>query len=489
MAEYGRVLALIESRRGRLEALEERASRGSMADVIETLLAQTVGTVRYTVQPYEFEAKQVLERLYRLELQRKLDRAFWYYFATGLGGIAITPLGLRVVDPKRFAWDGDVDDPVRSYRVFEVSRDQLRGLARQLRVEEYEAEALALSVEGERVGVVEVYDHDVRHWEYCLVDGERVVARMPARWYEGHYLLTGRYRPRRLARATGLEGFPIGVTEHSRHHADYYDELYEATIRDTMQGTLLQAYLPGIDDEARERLVRNFRVVPLRQPQPAAFPLKEVNLGTVSAVRQQVNYELGMSSGAIGYARGVPMDVEYATEAAMIGQNAQVRVSRWADYHLQFVERVLEGARGYWSDLPLSLHRHFFKVGESWYGVERVYGDALRGRQVLVMAVSADFVEQRQQAVVLLSLLGKVLPALGGVVDVQGLTVELLRRLLWSHGIDPDEYLLSGGSAYSFLGDLSDGMAGDLSAVDGSVGGLGGVVGEVIGGGAVGGGS
>ena len=32
MAEYGRVLNLMESRRGRLEGLEERASRGSMAD-------------------------------------------------------------------------------------------------------------------------------------------------------------------------------------------------------------------------------------------------------------------------------------------------------------------------------------------------------------------------------------------------------------------------------------------------------------------------
>jgi hypothetical protein len=466
---YQDVLHAIELRRSRLESLEQRAACGSMADVIETLLAQTVGTVRFTLQPYDYQAYQVFEQLYRSELMRKLDKAFWFYFATGVGGIALTPLGIRVIDPKRFAWEGEIEDPPCTYRVFEVPREQLRTMARSLRVHEVEEAALWEQLEGERLQILEEYDHDTHTWRYHSLSGQRVLFEFPAKWYEGHYLLLGRYRPRqRGRRGNAMEGFPIGVTEHSRQHADYYDDLYEATVRDTMQGTLLQVYLPGVDDEARERLLWNFKVIPLRQPQPAAFPLKQIDLGTISAVRQQVNYELGMSSGAIGYARGIPMNVEYATEAALIGQNAQIRVNRWQDYHHQFIERVLEAARAHWADLPLEQHRHWFKVGTAWYGVRDRYGDALHDKQVIVPLVAQDFVEQRQKTILLMSILSKVLPAMAGTLDPRPLMVGLLRELLWTHGINPDDYLFIplGGEAYQNAGE-QNGLGIDLSTLGG----------------------
>ncbi len=174
-----------------------------------------------------------------------------------------------------------------------------------------------------------------------------MILRTPAEWFEGHLVIYGRHRPPIARLAHPKEKLPIGITEHVQHHADYYDDLYEATIREAMQGSLMQVYTAGIEDDSRERLLRNFKIIQLRQPQPAAFPLKSVDLGTLSAVRQQVNYELGMSSGAIGYARGVPMNVEYATEAAMIGQNASIRMSRLQDYLLQFVETCLENSLCY----------------------------------------------------------------------------------------------------------------------------------------------
>lgn len=437
--QIGKYVEELELRRGALERLEKRASKGVMADALEVLLAQTVGAIRFTILPYDYEAKQLFNKLYQQELRKRIEQAFWWYFACGVSGVAITPLGIRAIDPKAFNWVGDLEEPEASLREVYLTQASWERLRKQDGVLETSYDQREGNTDYQKI--YEVYSHDGKVWRY-YDESYRPLLEREASWYEGHYLLASRYRPRLRRVGAGFYRMPISIVEHTQHHADYYDDLYEAMVRDAIQGTLLQVYTPGIEEDSRERLKRNFAVIQLRQPQPAAFPLKTVDLSTISAVRQQVNYELGMSTGAIGYARGAPMDVRYATEAAMVGQFAQARYSRAQDYHLHFVEQVLESARGYYSNLSLERHRTWLRTENYHFGVTNLYADALAGRNIAVISTAQDYVAQRQQTLIVLSVAEKLLPLASELgIDMRALLKELIRRLLWSHDFDPDQFL------------------------------------------------
>lgn len=434
-------------RRTALERLEKRAATGVMADALETLLAQTVGAIRFTILPYDSDAKQLYSTLYQRELRRKIEQAFWWYLACGVSGIAITPLGIRPIDPKAFNWCGELDEPEYTIREIYIdpkhkellkrplSRAELTGLP------EVYSHSTEHSTPNPPILLYEVYNYDLKRW-YYYDEKSSLLWQRESSWYEGHIIIASRYRPRNVRRGNLQYRIPISVVEHTRRHADYYDDLYEATVRDAIQGTILQVYTPGLEEDSRERLKQNFGVIQLRQPQPAAYPLKNIDLGVISAVRQQVNYELGMSTGAIGYARGAPMDARYATEAAMIGQFAQTRYSRIMDYHLHFAEQVLESARGYYANLPLNRHRTWLQTPNYHFGVKHTYADALAGRKVSIITQAQDYIAQRQQTLVVLALAEKIAPIASQIgLDLQKLLKELIRRVLYTHDLDPDDYL------------------------------------------------
>lgn len=440
----GDLCSELKLRRAGLERLEARAAKGVMADALETLLAQTVGAVRFTLLPYDRDAKQLYNALYQRELRRKLEQAYWWYFACGVSGVALTPIGIRPIDPKTFNWFGELDEPEFTLREVYIHRQNLPLLKSPL-VEQHGLPERSYDSQpdghAEYLTLYEVYHHDRKRW-YYYDESYRLLFEREAGWYEGHLLLVSRYRPRLVRSGASFYRMPISLVEHTRRHADYYDDLYEATVRDAIQGTILQVYTPGVEEDSRERLKNNFKIVQLRQPQPATFPLKTIDLGTISAVRQQVNYELGMSTGAIGYARGAPMDVRYATEAAMVGQYAQARYNRAQDYHLHFAEQVLESARGYYAQLPLSRHRIWLRTERYHFGVTDTYGDALAGRTVSVISQAQDYIAQRQQTLVVLAIAEKIAPIASPLgIDIQKLLRELIRRILYTHDLDPDEYL------------------------------------------------
>lgn len=435
----------IELRHGALRKLENRAAQGVMADALETLLAQTVGAIRFTLLPYDREAKQLFNTLYQRELRRKLEQAYWWYFACGISGIAVTPLGIRPIDPKNFNWQGELDEPEYTLRKIHIRKEHEPLLKQGLAA--LEQEGLPETTEDAQrqhdayICLYELYDHDRKHWRYYDENYTPLFQR-EASWYEGHLLLASRYRPRDIRKGSGTYRMPISLVEHTRKHADYYDDLYEATVRDAIQGTILQVYTPGLEEDSRERMKRNFGIIQLRQPQPAAFPLKTIDLAVISSVRQQVNYELGMATGAIGYARGAPMEVRYATEAAMVGQYAQARFSRAQDYHLHFAEQVLENARGYYTHLPLTRHRTWLRTDNYHLGVKNTYGDALAGRTISIISQAQDYIAQRQQTLVVLAVAEKLAPIATQIgIDLQKLLRELIRRILYTHDFDPDDFL------------------------------------------------
>ncbi|MCS7261790.1 MAG: hypothetical protein NZ765_13615, partial [Anaerolineae bacterium] len=174
------------------------------------------------------------------ELRRKLEQAYWWYFACGVSGIAITPIGIRPIDPKTFNWHGELDEPELTLREIYIHKNHLPLLKQPLQqLEQHGLPEIRYDSQNHQTDYItlyEVYNHDTKRW-YYYTDTYTPLFEREASWYEAHILLTARYRPKLIRSRNAFYRMPISLVEHTRKHADYYDDLYDATVRDAIQGT------------------------------------------------------------------------------------------------------------------------------------------------------------------------------------------------------------------------------------------------------------
>ncbi len=449
----------IETHLAHLRDARALAHRKMVMDTIDILVASLIGGVDFLTEPDNRVADILFTTLWYRRVNELAERALRSWLVTGAGGLAITPLGISAMEGENFAPLGSWHEPIALIhrRVLLLDEAMQRFPRKHLR-EVATRYADALPPPAVRT-MSQFYNPPVVEIDVALHEGEwhfyaqdRLLGRKPLRNGEGFYLLLGEARADTGESAPELD-YPISILEKlrasfvGRHDQDLiadYEEALEALVALAKQQSLIFVRRGAVTDEAMiDLLERNYKVIWHVDQEPPVSSIMKASLQELLAVLEKLEQQMTSRTGVSPYQRGTTAPgIRYATEAALLQGNTNIRIQYLAHRVAQWLNDVVEAVREYFVWLaPEEQETVTFVVDgvTHTFGVAHPYADVLEGLKVTVGNMGFQDMMTRRQELLQAMQVASIVPTrydLGKLADA----------LLKTYRIDATEVLANAGA-------------------------------------------
>ena len=443
----------LESHRGHLQDMRSLASRSVVQDVLDILIASLIGGLDFLTEPDNRVADVLFTTLWRKRVERLAMRGVRSWLVTGVGGVAVTPLGVDSITAERFAPLGTWDDPTALIFRRILHLEDARKLFPAKHLGELAVRFRATLPAPVISGIGEFYNPQVVEIDEVLHNGEwhyychdRLLGTMPQVSDNDFYVLYGDTRE-----DTGEQGaatdFPVSTVEKLHGSMkigdvdlirDYEDALSALVALAKMQSLAFVRKGSIIDEQMVELLERNYKVIWHADADNPVSNVVRPSLQELLAALEKLEQQFTSRTGVSPYQRGVAApSIQYATEAALLQQNTNIRIQMLAHQIANWLNTVIEAVRQFWVWQPADEQESvsFIVDGTHYtFGAAMPYETVLRG--IKVTAGNLGFQDMMTRRMELLQAMQAA-----SIVPTRYDLGKLADALLKTYRIDPTEVM------------------------------------------------
>lgn len=421
---------LIDSREALVDELRTLSLSPYIHSVLQTFVAKIAGRMDFQVEgtPERVAvADAAFTAAWRKLVQPIVESAVRDYAVTGVGGLFVSPYGVRRLAPEDSTWLGTIEMPVGHVRRFSMPAVDARA--------RYGNHWDAADDE-DPIDLVEVYlQHEGRLFHISLSGEKKVVREWEDYPYDAHWLF-GVERPRNdVHYATGL---PLGLVEVCRDWIEVQQHISEAARFRMKRARLAQLNVASLTDaDSVESLRSSFRLIPAASPNPLIVPLDEVSPQEIAMFSDLAERKLSSLSGVGLYDLNVMPRTETATEVMYYAQLGSARAQYELERSRRWLGAVVQDFRRWLVRLPdedVPLVRVMVRDSEEVFGPHHHIRKALEGMRVTLVGAGWEDVLTRQQKAQMLLQLAL---AASQAFDVRAVIEEYLRAI----DVDPARYM------------------------------------------------